>query len=112
MVKNVTVHGVYWGSYAMHSPRPMRRSLEDSIQWLAHGKVRLASTRGHECSAWHVRLQPFVANPCLKASMSMQVHVPVSHMLPLEQAPAAFNALLSRQAVGKVLLTLRGAAKL
>ncbi len=40
MVKNVTVHGVYWGSYAMHSPRPLRRSLEDSIQWLGEGKVR------------------------------------------------------------------------
>ena len=40
MVKNVTVHGVYWGSYAMHSPRPLRRSLEDSIQWLGDGKVR------------------------------------------------------------------------
>ncbi len=42
MVKNVTVHGIYWGSYAMHSPRPMRRSLEDSVQWLAQGKVRHA----------------------------------------------------------------------
>ena len=41
MVKNVTVHGVYWGSYAMHSPRPMRRSLEDSVQWFAQGKVGL-----------------------------------------------------------------------
>jgi len=44
--------------------------------------------------------------------MAMQVHVPVSHMLPLEQAPAAFNALLSRQAVGKVLLTLHGTSKM
>ena len=43
----------------------------------------------------------------------MQVHVPVSHMLPLEEAPAAFDALLSRKAVGKVLLTMQhGPAKL
>ena len=35
---------------------------------------------------------------------SLQIKVPVSHCFPLEQAPAAFEALLSRDAVGKVLL--------
>jgi len=58
------------------------------------------------CSIWQQSRQPDVS------PMAMQVHVPVSHMLPLEQAPAAFNALLSRQAVGKVLLTLHGTSKM
>ena len=51
MVKNITLHGVYWGSYSMHSPRPLRRSLEDSIQWLAEGKVRPRSSFAamHSC---------------------------------------------------------------
>ncbi len=44
---------------------------------------------------------------------AVQVHVPVSHMLPMEEAPAAFDALLSRKAVGKVLLTMQhGTAKM
>ena len=44
--------------------------------------------------------------------VTMQVRVPVSHMLALDQAPAAFKALLSREAVGKVLLTVHGNAKM
>lgn len=35
------VHGVYWGSYAMHAPRVLRKSLEDSVQWLALNKIKV-----------------------------------------------------------------------
>lgn len=35
------VHGVYWGSYALHSPRQLRKSLEDSVQWLAQRKIKV-----------------------------------------------------------------------
>lgn len=42
----------------------------------------------------------------------LQVRVPVSHCFPLEQAPEAFKALMSRDAVGKVLLTPQPGAKL
>jgi|AntRauMFilla1563_2_1112583.scaffolds.fasta_scaffold105603_1 NADPH-dependent curcumin reductase CurA len=35
--------------------------------------------------------------------------VHVSHSYPLEGAPQAFQAILSRESVGKVLLTLEGA---
>lgn len=41
LVKNLTVHGVYWGSYASKAPRVMRKSLEDCVQWLAQGKLRV-----------------------------------------------------------------------
>lgn len=41
LVKNLTVHGLYWGSYAQHAPRLLRKSLEDSVQWLAQSKVRV-----------------------------------------------------------------------
>lgn len=41
LVKNLTVHGVYWGSYASNAPRVMRKSLEDCVQWLAQGKIRV-----------------------------------------------------------------------
>ena len=40
LVKNLTLHGIYWGSYAQHSPRALRRSLEESIRWYSEGKVR------------------------------------------------------------------------
>ena len=42
----------------------------------------------------------------------LQVRVPVSHCFPLEQAPEAFKALMSRDAVGKVLLTPQPGGKL
>ena len=35
------VHGIYWGSYQQHAPRLLRKSLEDSVQWLAQGKVKV-----------------------------------------------------------------------
>jgi len=41
LVKNLTVHGVYWGSYADKAPRVLRKSLEDCVQWLAQGKLRV-----------------------------------------------------------------------
>jgi hypothetical protein len=37
----VKVHGVYWGSYSMHAPRLLRKSLEDSVQWLALNRIKV-----------------------------------------------------------------------
>lgn len=51
LVKNLTLHGVYWGSYAIHSPRILRRSLEDSVKWYGEGKVRT-----HKCIFFIVKV--------------------------------------------------------
>lgn len=41
LVKNVTLHGVYWGSYAKHQPLTFRRSLEEVAKLLGQGRVRV-----------------------------------------------------------------------
>ena len=72
LVKNITAHGIYWGSYAAHRPRVLRDSLAQLAAWAAQGTLR----------------------------------VRVSHAVPMAQAQEAFGALLRREAIGKVVLTM------
>mmetsp|Transcript_26554 Transcript_26554/g.36672 ORF Transcript_26554/g.36672 Transcript_26554/m.36672 type:complete len:352 (-) Transcript_26554:52-1107(-) len=78
LVKNLTFHGVYWGSYMKHNPQVLQRSLKEVLQWFANGEII--------------------------------VHV--SHKFPLEQANEGFQTLMTREAVGKVLLTTETTSKL
>lgn len=39
LVKNLTVHGVYWGSYAQHEPLLFRRSLDEVARLYASGDI-------------------------------------------------------------------------
>ena len=41
LVKNLTVHGIFWGSHQMYEPRIFRRTLEESVQWLGQGKLQV-----------------------------------------------------------------------
>ena len=41
LVKNWTLHGVFWGSYMQHNPRVLRGSLETLVAWLAEGKIHV-----------------------------------------------------------------------
>lgn len=41
LVKNLTFHGIFWGAHQVAQPRVFRRTLEESAQWLADGKVRV-----------------------------------------------------------------------
>lgn len=41
LVKNLTFHGIFWGAHQVAQPRIFRRTLEESAQWLAEGKVRV-----------------------------------------------------------------------
>ena len=43
LVKNWTLHGVYWGSYAApgHDPGLMRSSMMQLMAWLAEGKIHM-----------------------------------------------------------------------
>ncbi|CAM6114391.1 unnamed protein product [Calypogeia fissa] len=72
LVKNWTVHGLYWGSYAMHQPKVMQNSFKQLFKWLGEGKL--------------------------------DSHI--SHKYPLSQANLAFEAIMDRKVIGKVLLTL------
>jgi hypothetical protein len=39
LVKNATLHGVFWGSYMQHQPRVLRQSLEELLGWLGAGRI-------------------------------------------------------------------------
>ena len=41
LVKNWTIHGIFWGAHQQAQPRIFRRTLEESVQWLSEGKVRV-----------------------------------------------------------------------
>ncbi|XP_057776695.1 uncharacterized protein LOC130995435 [Salvia miltiorrhiza] len=48
LVKNWTVHGLYWGSYRIHGPRVLEDSLNELLSWLADGllTVKISHTFG------------------------------------------------------------------
>ncbi|MEO0676774.1 MAG: NADPH:quinone oxidoreductase family protein [Pseudomonadota bacterium] len=73
LVKNIAVHGFYWGGYATFDPAPMRASLRTLMEMFAGGQ-----------------LTP---------------HVGLS--APLDEAPAALEALRRRETTGKVVIRLR-----
>ena len=41
LVKNITAHGIYWGSYAAHQPRVLRDGLAQLAAWAAAGTLRV-----------------------------------------------------------------------
>ncbi|KAL1337378.1 hypothetical protein HN51_032048 [Arachis hypogaea] len=41
LVKNWTVHGLYWGSYKIHRPAVLEDSLKDLLSWLARGLISI-----------------------------------------------------------------------
>lgn len=41
LVKNWTVHGLYWGSYRIHCPGVLQSSLQELLSWLARGLISI-----------------------------------------------------------------------
>jgi NADPH:quinone reductase-like Zn-dependent oxidoreductase len=41
LVKNWTVHGLYWGSYQQHRPIVLEESLKELLSWLARGLITI-----------------------------------------------------------------------
>ena len=41
LVKNLTLHGVFWGSYMQNNPKVLRQSLEEPLAWLSQGKLQV-----------------------------------------------------------------------
>ncbi|GAB2288004.1 hypothetical protein Dimus_022351 [Dionaea muscipula] len=41
LVKNWTIHGLYWGSYKIHRPGFLEDSLKDLLSWLAKGLISI-----------------------------------------------------------------------
>ncbi|KAJ4885138.1 GroES-like zinc-binding alcohol dehydrogenase family protein [Raphanus sativus] len=41
LVKNWTVHGLYWGSYKIHQPNVLDDSIRELLSWLARGLITI-----------------------------------------------------------------------
>ncbi|GAX72670.1 hypothetical protein CEUSTIGMA_g126.t1 [Chlamydomonas eustigma] len=41
LVKNLTVHGVFWGSYLQNEPKVLMKGMNTVLSWLAEGKIEL-----------------------------------------------------------------------
>ncbi|KAG9443341.1 hypothetical protein H6P81_014681 [Aristolochia fimbriata] len=41
LVKNWTVHGLYWGSYKIHRPEVLADSLKELLSWLSRGLITI-----------------------------------------------------------------------
>ncbi|XP_043702594.1 quinone oxidoreductase-like protein 2 homolog [Telopea speciosissima] len=41
LVKNWTIHGLYWGSYKVHRPGVLEDSMKELLSWLARGLITL-----------------------------------------------------------------------
>ena len=39
LVKNLTFHGVFWGSYMQNNPPVLQRSLLELVAWLDQGRI-------------------------------------------------------------------------
>ena len=99
LVKNISAHGVYWGSYLKGDPAAWRESLLQLVDWMAAGKARGCGP-GPSAAATTAAARersagvPFCAQICVK----------VDRTYGLEDAPSAYASLLRREPIGKVLL--------
>ncbi|XP_057458621.1 uncharacterized protein LOC130749299 [Lotus japonicus] len=50
LVKNWTVHGLYWGSYKIHRPRVLEDSLKELLSWLARGMISVHISHSYPLS--------------------------------------------------------------
>lgn len=48
LVKNVTAHGVFWGSYLQNRPEVLSSGMRQVLAWLAEGKLRVHVS--HRCA--------------------------------------------------------------
>ncbi len=54
LVKNLTFHGVFWGSYMQNNPPVLQRSLLELVTWLDQGRITVPVS--HRCPLLPVSL--------------------------------------------------------
>ncbi|KAL5075373.1 hypothetical protein RYX36_014357 [Vicia faba] len=50
LVKNWTVHGLYWGSYKIHRPAVLEDSIKELLSWLAKGLISIHISHSYSLS--------------------------------------------------------------
>lgn len=76
LVKNLTLHGVFWGSYMQNNPRVLQQSLMELVSWLDEGRITVPVS--HRCTR---KLSPSLL---LREDLN-QMQVTVKHRPFLQQ---------------------------
>ncbi|XP_020581142.1 quinone oxidoreductase-like protein 2 homolog [Phalaenopsis equestris] len=50
LVKNWTVHGLYWGSHRIHQPKILEDSLKELLSWLSKGLIKIQISHSYSLS--------------------------------------------------------------
>ncbi|XP_020087455.1 quinone oxidoreductase-like protein 2 homolog [Ananas comosus] len=50
LVKNWTIHGLYWGSYKIHRPYVLNDSLKELLSWLSKGLISIQISHAYRLS--------------------------------------------------------------
>lgn len=51
LVKNMTVHGIFWGSYLLAQPRALLEGMTQVLKWLSEGMLEV-QVGGGGLTAW------------------------------------------------------------
>jgi len=54
LVKNWTIHGLYWGSYLTHEPRVLIDSLNELLLWLSKGLITVQISHRYRLAEAHL----------------------------------------------------------
>ncbi|KAI3735068.1 hypothetical protein L6452_14555 [Arctium lappa] len=54
LVKNWTIHGLYWGSYKMNHPEVLEDSLKELLSWLAKGLITIYISHSYKLQQAHL----------------------------------------------------------
>jgi sacsin len=112
LVKNTTMHGVFWGSYMQHSYAQLADGMAEVLQWLADGKLSLQVS--HRCGCVRASFKGgrelsssglTTKRPDAPAHTHTRTRTH-THRYPLERVPEAMQALAQRQVRGKVIITM------
>ncbi|MBA0775834.1 hypothetical protein Gotri_010934 [Gossypium trilobum] len=91
LVKNWTVHGLYWGSYSIHRPAVLKDSIQELLSWMEKGLITIHISHTYSISeVWSY----------YQYSIFLLSRLIVCHW----QANLAFSALRDRKAIGKVMI--------
>ncbi|EFJ19942.1 hypothetical protein SELMODRAFT_153092 [Selaginella moellendorffii] len=65
LVKNLTVHGLYWGSYKVHHPEVLETSLQQLIEMLADGSIQINVSHTYDLSEVNLAFSSIVQREVL-----------------------------------------------
>eukprot|EP00798_Chlamydomonas_sp_ICE-L_P010462 gene10462-8420_t len=73
LVKNTTLHGIFWGSYMAARPQVLREGMQAVLNWMAEGKLKVQVSHRYPLEAAHLAFEAIGNRKVLgKAIITMQ----------------------------------------